>query len=213
LRRHMNPQTSNARQACLECRWHKVKCQPGDKGPGEACIRCHTNGFTCRYESRKRGRKPKSSAQSMMQAASRQRVEEAIAPLQFSSPFISQVVPPAVDPSTARPSLPPLMTDRSVQRMAWHTLIKEQAARGSVYTFLTSGNADIAAPEVPTAVNHSASSLSSFASPPTLRRLLRRLDSPREARWSWAWSLPYGRRSWWHTLSTIVILGSVSSRT
>lgn len=117
----------------------------------------------------------------MMQAASRQRVEEAIAPLQFSSPFISQVVPPAVEPSTARPSLPPLMTDRSVQRVAWHTLIKEQAARGSVYTFLTSGNADIAAPEVPTAVNNSASSLSSFASPPTLRRLLRRLDSPREA--------------------------------
>jgi phage-related protein len=122
-----------------------VKCI---KPTGEDCQRCQKYAFDCHSEINKRGRKPKSKV------AADDRVKK-------SRTGNSDLI-----------DVPTILSDVGLQRSVWHALTSASAARGSTYTFVAAGNADIAADQ-----DRQNGAIPEQSSPPlSLRHLLQRVD-------------------------------------
>lgn len=69
---------------------------------------------------------------------------------------------------------PAILNDSRIRRNVWQALTSASAARGSTYTFVSAGKADITAQEM-----RKDRSIFDSAAPPSLRHLLQRLDGQR----------------------------------
>lgn len=149
-------QSPSIKAACLECRSNKVKCKVGQSAL--ACQRCERFGLECRFEAvNRRGRKPKKhDEQNPSSSSSSTRIKRNDS---ASEEFEDRT-------SVGFSSFRPLFSDRkrsfegsiyadetknlnhllskSHQNQIWRALMHNQSMKGSTYTFVSSGEVNIA---------------------------------------------------------------------
>lgn len=148
-------QSPSTKAACLECRSNKVKCKVGESAL--ACQRCERFGLECRFEAvNRRGRKPKgqngggdmNSPESVLKrndSLSEELEERSSANFSSLRPmFTSRKRSFEATSQTEDSSNVEHLLSKPLRSNIWRALMRNQGMRGSTYTFVSSGEVNIA---------------------------------------------------------------------